>query len=84
MTFIEAHKANFFGRWECDFKLNENMKTIKKYETCGTKHKDCKCCLEYTNIKYDLILCKCLCNRNHQKKFNERLNKRLVNGLRTF
>ena len=51
------------------------MKTIKKYETCGTKHKDCKCCLEHTNIKYDLIPCKCLCNRNHQKKFNESLNR---------
>ena len=27
----------------------------KKCETCGTKHKDCECCLEYTNIKDDLI-----------------------------
>ena len=22
-----------------------------KCETCGIKYKDCKCCLEYTNVK---------------------------------
>ena len=33
----------------------------RKCEMCGIKYKDCECCLEYTNIKDDLILCKCLC-----------------------
>ena len=33
----------------------------RKCEMCGIKYKDCECCLEYTNIKDDLILYKCLC-----------------------
>ena len=32
----------------------------KKCETCGIKHKECECCLEYINIKEDLIVYKCL------------------------
>ena len=40
----------------------------KKCETCGIKYKDCECCLEYTNVKDDLMLSKCLCcNKNCQK-----------------
>ena len=31
----------------------------KKYKTCGIKYCDCECCLEYTNIKDDLIEYKC-------------------------
>ena len=42
------------------------------------------CCLEYTNIKDDLIEYKCLCcNKNYQKKkknkIGENLKKRSVN-----
>ena len=33
----------------------------RKCEMCGINYKDCECCLEYTNIKDDLILYKCLC-----------------------
>ena len=55
--------------------LNVNMDIIrKKCETRGIKHKDCECCLEYTNIKDDLIQCKCLCcNKDYQKTFDENL-----------
>ena len=35
-------------------KLNANVDMIIKNEICGIKFKDCKCCLEYTNIKDDL------------------------------
>ena len=42
-------------------KLNVNMDmTIKNCETCGIKYKDCNCCLEYINVKDDLIEYKCL------------------------
>ena len=27
----------------------------KKFETCGIKYKDCKCCFEYTNVKNNLM-----------------------------
>ena len=41
----------------------------KKYETCGIKYKYCRCFLEYTNIKDDLIENKCFCcNKNYQHK----------------
>ena len=44
----------------------------EKCETCGIKYKDCDCCLEYTNVKDDLIERKCLCcNKNYQKTFDE-------------
>ena len=33
----------------------------KKRGTCGIKYKDCECCLEYKNVKVDLIEHKCLC-----------------------
>ena len=39
------------------------------------KYKGCECCLEYTNIKDDLLLYKCLyCTSNYQNKFNKNLN----------
>ena len=57
----------------------------KKSETWGVKSKDCKCCIEYTNVKVDLIEYKCLCcNRNYQKKFNEYLKNRFANIYRFF
>ena len=59
------------------FKYGHNN---KKCETCGIKYKDCECCLEYTNVKDDLMLSKCLCcNKNCQKIFNETLKKRFAN-----
>ena len=52
----EIHKI------KCKYRHN------KKCETCGVKCKDCECCLEYTNVKDDLIINKCLCcNKNYQK-----------------
>ena len=51
----------------------------KKSETCGIKYKDIKCCLEYTNVKDDWILYKCLCyNRNYQKTFDDKRNDLLI------
>ena len=53
---------------------------IEKCETCGLKYKDCQCCLEYTNVKDDLIECKYLCcNNNYQKKFDGNLKKQFAN-----
>ena len=40
---------------KCKYKHND-----KKSETCGIKYKDCKCFLEYTNLKGNLIECKYL------------------------
>ena len=52
----------------------------KECETCKTKYKDCECFLEYTNVKVDLIECKCLCfNKNYQKKLTENLKKKFAN-----
>ena len=52
----------------------------KKCETCGIKYKDCVCFFEYINFQDSLIEYKFLCcNKNHQKKLNESLKKRLVN-----
>ena len=52
----------------------------KKCETCGIKYKDGKCCLEYTNVKGNLIKNKCLrCNNNYQKKVDKNLKKRFPN-----
>ena len=42
---------------------------IKSEKRVELQYKDCKCCLEYTNVKNDLILYKCLYwNRNYQNK----------------
>ena len=61
-------------------KLNANIGIIiKKSKTSGIKYKDCECCLEYTNIKDDLILYKCLCcYRNCQKVFYGNLRDLLI------
>ena len=50
-------------------KLDANMdtiiKTIKR-EKLNAKY--CECCLEYTNVKNNLIECKCFCcNKKYQK-----------------
>ena len=51
----------------------------KKCKSSAIKYKDCECCLEYTNIKDDLILYKCLCfNRNCQKMFYGNLRDLLI------
>ena len=48
----------------------------KQREKCGIKCKDCKCCLEYKNIKEDLTEYKCLCcNKNYHEKIDENLKK---------
>ena len=52
----------------------------KRCETCGIKYRECKCCLEYTNVKNILIEYKCLCcNKNYQKAFDENLKTRFAN-----
>ena len=55
--------------------LNVNIEMIrKKCKASKIKHKDCECCLKYTNVKNDSIQCKCLCcNKNYQKTFDENL-----------
>ena len=55
----------------------------KKRETCGIKYKDCECCLEYKNVKVDLIEYKCLCcNKYYQKNLIENLKKIFANTHR--
>ena len=52
----------------------------EKCDTGGMKYKDCDCCLEYINVKDDLIKYKCIyCNKNCQKMFNGNLKKQLFN-----
>ena len=47
---------------------------------CGIKYKDCKSSLEYTDVKDDLMLYKCLfCNRSYPKKFDENVKKKSTN-----
>ena len=44
---------------------------LKKGKVCGIRYKNCECCLEYSNVKDDLILYKFLCwNKNYQKKLD--------------
>ena len=43
---------------------------------CGIKCKHFECSLEYTNVKDDLMLYKCLC---YQKLFDENFKKRFAN-----
>ena len=46
----------------------------KRCETCRIRKKDCECCLDYGNVKDDLLIYKCsFCNRNYQKRFDEDL-----------
>ena len=61
--------------------LNVNSDTlIEKCEICGTIYKYCNCFLEYTNFKDNLIEYQfLLCNKNCQRKFNEKLMERLFN-----
>ena len=47
-----------------------------KCQTCEIKYKYCDCFLEYTNFKDDSIEYKYLCcNKNYQRKFDEKLRK---------
>ena len=68
--------------------LSEGIHEIKckyehddtKSETCRITYEVCDCFLEYTNFKYDLIKCKCLCcNKDYQQKFDEKFKERLLN-----
>ena len=72
--FMTSPLPNFYRihRIKCKYGLND-----KKCETCGIKYKYCDCFLEYTNFKDDLVECKCLlCNKNCQRKFDEKLKER--------
>ena len=57
----------------------------KKCEMRGIKYKDCGFCLEYANVKDNLIkktdLC---CNKNYPKMFDEILKNRFVNANTNF
>ena len=64
-------------------KLNVNMNMIRKI----MKHvdKDCECCVEYSNVKHDLIEYKCLCrNKNYQNKFDRNLWKGFATTYKDF
>ena len=51
----------------------------------GIKYKDCECCLEYSNVKDDLIQRKYLCcNRNCWSKFHGNLIRRFTNTYKSF
>ena len=53
---------------------------IKKGETSEIKYKYCDCFLEFINFKDNSIECKCLlCNKNCQRKFDEKLKERFFN-----
>ena len=52
----------------------------KRCETCGIKYKYCNCFLEQINFKDDLLEYKCLlCNKNCQRKFDEKLKEQFLN-----
>ena len=65
------------------------MKEFTKYKyqhinekcwTCEIRYKDYEFCLEYTNVKHDLIVYKCLCcNRYYQTMFGENFKKQIAN-----
>ena len=47
---------------------------------CVIKYKDCDCFLEYINFKDNLVKYKFLyCNKNYQKKLDEKLKKGVFN-----
>ena len=53
---------------------------IKKCKPCEIKYKDYKCCLQYSELKNDLIPSKWLCcSSYYQIKFDENLKKRFSN-----
>ena len=50
----------------------------RECETCGIKYKYCERCVEYTNVKVDIIEHKCICcNKNYQKFFEWNLKNDL-------
>ena len=60
---------------KCKYRHND-----EKCETCGITYEVWDCFIEYTNFKDDLIEYKCLCcNKNYQKKFDEKLKERFFN-----
>ena len=74
MIFLSVHRI------KCKFGYDN-----KKCETCGTKYKYCNCFLEFINCKDDLIECKYLCcNKNYQRKFDEKLKERFLSFLLIF
>ena len=54
-------------------------------KSCGIKHKNCECFLEYTNFKDNGTECRFLsCNKNYKKKFHENLKKLFLNTYKCF
>ena len=67
--------------------LSEGIDKIKrKYrhnnEKCEIQYKDCECNLEYTNVKDELLIYKCLSCKGNYKKFDEDLQKEFANLLK--
>ena len=62
--------------------MNHKSRTLKPNFVYGIKYKDCDCCLEYTNVDYDLKYKYLCCNKNYQKAFDENLKKRFANTCR--
>ena len=62
LSSLVINLAEGIHKTKCKYDGHDN----KKCETCGIKYKDCDCCLEYTNVKDNLIEYKCLCyNKNY-------------------
>ena len=62
LSSIVNNFAEGIHKIKCKYKNGD-----KKCETCGIKHKDCECFVEYTNFKDNLIEYKCLCcNKNYK------------------
>ena len=57
----------------------------KKCETCRINYKDCEYFLQYRNFKDNLKKYKCsCCNKNYQKKFDEKLKERFFNTCNNY
>ena len=75
--------ASSLSNLVCNLAEGKNRHSDKKCKTFGIKSKECDSYLEYTNVKDDLIVCKCLsCNRDYQKKFDENLRKKFADTIK--
>ena len=50
---------------------------------CNCKCKDCKSCVKYVDVKYNLLILNCLkCNKNHKKYLKENFVKRFAKAYK--
>ena len=72
---LSKHFSEPIHRIKCKYRHDD-----KKCEICGIKYKYCECFLEYTNLKDDLIECKCFfCNKSYQRKFDKKVERTIFN-----